>query len=63
MPATAAAVKAAPEPGVRTTITGEVMDPACFLEAGVKSIGPGSFPVRDRLCALGSNARDLRSGE
>ncbi len=25
------------------TITGEVMDPACFLEAGPKSIGPGHF--------------------
>lgn len=29
--------------GVMQTITGEVMDPACFLEAGVKSIGPGHF--------------------
>jgi hypothetical protein len=29
--------------GVTTTITGEVMDPACFLEAGVKSIGKGHF--------------------
>lgn len=24
-------------------ITGEVMDPACFLEAGAKSIGPGHY--------------------
>jgi hypothetical protein len=29
--------------GVATTITGEVMDPACYLEAGLKSIGPGHF--------------------
>jgi len=29
--------------GVTTTITGEVMDPACFLEAGEKSIGKGHF--------------------
>jgi hypothetical protein len=29
--------------GERKTITGEVMDPACFLEAGPKSIGPGHF--------------------
>lgn len=34
--------KAKPE-GERKTITGEVMDPACFLEAGAKSIGPGHF--------------------
>ena len=34
--------KAKPE-GERKTITGEVMDPACFLEAGSKSIGPGHF--------------------
>jgi hypothetical protein len=34
---------AAPEKGKYTTITGEVMDPACFLEAGSKSIGPGHF--------------------
>jgi hypothetical protein len=35
--------KSSPKAGVHTTITGEVMDPACFLEAGVKSIGPGHF--------------------
>lgn len=29
--------------GVATTITGEVMDPACYLEAGPKSISPGHF--------------------
>ena len=29
--------------GIATTITGEVMDPACYLEAGPKSIGPGHF--------------------
>jgi hypothetical protein len=29
--------------GVTTVITGEVMDPACFLEAGEKSIGKGHF--------------------
>ncbi|HET9941444.1 MAG TPA: hypothetical protein VFR25_10135 [Candidatus Eisenbacteria bacterium] len=35
---------AKPKPqGERKTITGEVMDPACFLEAGPKSIGTGHF--------------------
>ena len=34
-------------PGKTTTITGEVMDPACYLEAGPKSIGP-----RHYQCAL-----------
>lgn len=29
--------------GVTTVITGEVMDPACFLEAGDKSVGKGHF--------------------
>lgn len=29
--------------GVYKTITGEVMDPACFLEAGPKSIGQGHY--------------------
>ncbi|HEU4723734.1 MAG TPA: hypothetical protein VFU59_00410 [Candidatus Eisenbacteria bacterium] len=29
--------------GVTTTIVAEVMDPACFLEAGSKSIGKGHF--------------------
>lgn len=29
--------------GKYTTIVGEVMDPACFLEAGSKSIGPGHY--------------------
>ena len=29
--------------GVTTTIVGEVMDPACFLEAGSKSVGKGHF--------------------
>jgi len=40
-----ATAKSKPEPGqgVRTTITGEVMDPACFIEAGAKSISPGHF--------------------
>jgi len=33
----------APEKGKFTTIVGEVMDPACFLEAGSKSIGPGHY--------------------
>ena len=36
-------VKMARDKGVATTITGEVMDPACFLEAGPKSIVPGHF--------------------
>lgn len=35
--------KDAPDKGKRMTITGEVMDPACFLEAGAKSIGPGHY--------------------
>ncbi|HKW50974.1 MAG TPA: hypothetical protein VJQ53_04505 [Candidatus Eisenbacteria bacterium] len=45
MPATSGTAKSQPEPGqgMRMTITGEVMDPACFLEAGPKSIGPGHF--------------------
>jgi hypothetical protein len=42
-PAAAAQKKGAPQKGLVTTIVGEVMDPACFLEAGVKSIGPGHF--------------------
>ena len=29
--------------GKMQTVVGEVMDPACFLEAGSKSIGPGHF--------------------
>jgi hypothetical protein len=43
MPATTAAAKSEPGQGVRMTIVGEVMDPACFLEAGAKSISPGHF--------------------
>jgi hypothetical protein len=45
MPATTPppAGKGKPVEGVSKTITGEVMDPACFLEAGTKSIGPGHF--------------------
>ncbi len=44
----AAATPAAPGKGERvqgvvTTIVGEVMDPACYLEAGMKSIGPGHY--------------------
>jgi hypothetical protein len=35
--------KAGRESGTPMTITGEVMDPACFLEAGPKSIGPGHY--------------------
>jgi len=38
-----ATVKLGREKGVVTTIVGEVMDPACFLEAGAKSIVPGHF--------------------
>jgi len=43
-PATPATPKAqtVEKPEIRT-ITGEVMDPACFLEAGPKSIAPGHF--------------------
>ena len=29
--------------GEYKTIVGEIMDPACFLEAGAKSIGPGHY--------------------
>jgi hypothetical protein len=43
MSGTPANAKSQAEPGVHTTITGEVMDPACFLEAGPKSISPGHF--------------------
>ena len=43
MSAKSADGKSAPDRGVHMTIVGEVMDPACFLEAGVKSIGPGHF--------------------
>ncbi|MGE5176837.1 MAG: hypothetical protein ACM3JJ_10735 [Hyphomicrobiales bacterium] len=35
--------KGEPDQGKYMTIVGEVMDPACFLEAGSKSIGPGHF--------------------
>jgi hypothetical protein len=38
-----ASPKGPPTKGTYSTITGEVMDPACFLEAGSKSIGPGHF--------------------
>jgi hypothetical protein len=40
---TTTAAKPAAVKGRHTTITGEVMDPACFLEAGAKSISPGHF--------------------
>jgi len=35
--------KGDPAKGKYMTIVGEVMDPACFLEAGSKSIGPGHY--------------------
>ena len=35
--------KPAKTEGKFMTIVGEVMDPACFLEAGPKSIGPGHY--------------------
>src|SRR5437867_3041668 len=35
--------KGVPVTGQLMTVVGEVMDPACYLEAGVKSIGPGHF--------------------
>jgi len=38
-----APAKAPSAEGKLMTIVGEVMDPACFLEAGVKSIGPGHY--------------------
>jgi hypothetical protein len=40
--------------GVATTITGEVMDPACFLEAGAKSVSKGHYQ-----CAIDC----IRSGQ
>jgi hypothetical protein len=43
MPSTATTAKPKRDMGTPTTITGEVMDPACFLEAGPKSIGPGHY--------------------
>ena len=48
-PAAPAAEKAPPkrDMGKWMTIVGEVMDPACFLEAGEKSIGEGHYQ-----CAL-----------
>jgi len=43
-PATAKSPAATPEvKGKYMTIVGEVMDPACFLEAGAKSVGPGHY--------------------
>src|SRR5262249_46770345 len=42
-PAAEAPVREAPQKGVKTTIVGEVIDPACYIEAGIKSVGPGHF--------------------
>jgi len=43
-PAASKAPAASPEvKGQYMTIVGEVMDPACFLEAGAKSVGPGHY--------------------
>jgi len=43
-PATAKpAAKGEEVKGKYMTIVGEVMDPACFLEAGAKSVGPGHY--------------------
>ena len=43
-PATSKTPATGPEvKGQYMTIVGEVMDPACFLEAGAKSIGPGHY--------------------
>lgn len=39
--------------GSMQTIVGEVMDPACFLEAGSKSIGPGHFQCAVDCAASG----------
>jgi len=39
--------------GQMQTIVGEVMDPACFLEAGSKSIGPGHFQCAVDCAASG----------
>ncbi len=43
MPGMAPAAQNGGATGKVMTIVGEVMDPACYLEAGVKSIGPGHF--------------------
>ena len=43
MPGMGSASDSAGATGKVMTIVGEVMDPACYLEAGVKSIGPGHF--------------------
>ena len=42
-PAASPAMPPSGRGGQVMTIVGEVMDPACFLEAGPKSIGPGHF--------------------
>ncbi|MBI4364109.1 MAG: hypothetical protein HY568_01640 [Candidatus Latescibacteria bacterium] len=42
-PEKAPAAKSDAVKGKVMTIVGEVMDPACYLEAGAKSIGPGHF--------------------
>jgi hypothetical protein len=39
----AAPARETPQKGVRMTIVGEVIDPACYIEAGAKSAGPGHF--------------------
>lgn len=41
--------------GTPMTITGEVMDPACFLEAGPKSIGPGHYQCAIDCVRSGQN--------
>src|SRR5437868_5534252 len=42
-PAASKGPAAGPDKGQYMTIVGEVMDTACFLEAGAKSIGPGHY--------------------
>ena len=41
--------------GTPMTITGEVMDPACFLEAGPKSIGTGHYQCAIDCVRSGQN--------
>jgi hypothetical protein len=51
--ATASAAGSDSVKGSMQTIVGEVMDPACFLEAGSKSIGPGHFQCAVDCAASG----------
>jgi hypothetical protein len=52
---TGAKSKGTRDMGTPMTITGEVMDPACFLEAGPKSIGPGHYQCAIDCVRSGQN--------